>query len=1205
MVKRILAVVLLGVALPVLANASWFLNTQAKTSGGSLSSRNMAEQRSVSGSVFKSYTTHASMGVTVAADTGYTIRSVVLNGTDLGPQPSPYLATVQGVAAQSVLATFAAIPLQVSAQAGNGGAASPASYGPVVYGTKLNSPLTFYFTPQANYYVTALNGATGATLSTGVPGAAGQQVKVTYPAGYVFTAPIALSASFASSKPVASAGLPQTALSGQTVTLKGANIGSDFPTSYTWSYLSGPANQSGSNGSIIPGPPVTLTQSGATATLEAPATPGTYLFQVTLTGGSTATTAVNVTNSLLASSRSQCQFCHTSNNVGGPQLFSNWSASQHRVQKITCDKCHLDVSSGGHPGSVTSGSVDAATYNYVATGANFCASCHVSNVTLYEGSRHKANGVGCASCHSNAHNPAALASVCDSCHRDQSGQVANHPIDMGGSACVSCHNPHSTQASLGAVSGKHFNNVTSAGYPASYVTSRATCANCHNAQSSSNQAKRQQWGASGHADTAAKAFSYYDFKTRDLCVRCHTTTGFIAFSSAKVTKAWGVASDKTKEVITCVACHSDIAQGTVRAVTPNRPFADEPAFANHDVATSNICVDCHSGLNNGQSIAKHNPFNNFTTSGFIAPHYMTAGGSLQGKSGYHFPGRSYADYSSNSHRKIGMGNNNGTGSAGPCVACHMGGTEKHKFQTVTFDQTGTAIASITSSVCANCHTGLQAADLESSHGQFANALAVLGATLTAKGHAPLAAYPYFLPGGWGTGDAGANVMGAAYNYKLFASEQGAYAHNPEYARQLIIDSIDAAYNDGTVTGNIDSVLNALYGDGKITDQMRSSLTAYKQPEQSCSSCHGNPPASGTHLAQAVVPGTCANCHVWTGPGSDTHNNGTVDFNLSCSSCHGYPPAVLTVALSGHTGLHTAATDCATCHGVGAGSNAAHKDGRVETTCVACHGNPPAALTVAISGHTGTHTTATDCATCHGAGAGAAGHNNGVLATTCTACHGNPPTAQTIHTTGSVQYTHSTVGVVYTDCTVCHDSTHRNGTVDLKTNDNACSACHSYPPASPVHAAAIAGSAPNCTTCHNSYTGYSASTHNNGTVNVSADLACDTCHGYPPLPAAVLAARQSGEFVNAKLESYANGGGYHASHLLTTVSASQGFTPCLPCHPSTSHRQGGSVLRANINVFDAADVTFRFNSGLPKAYDSIAWTCSNVSCHFQSSPAWNQ
>ena len=128
-------------------------------------------------------------------------------------------------------------------------------------------------------------------------------------------------------------------------------------------------------------------------------------------------------------------------------------------------------------------------------------------------------------------------------------------------------------------------------------------------------------------------------------------------------------------------------------------------------------------------------------------------------------------------------------------------------------------------------------------------------------------------------------------------------------------------------------------------------------------------------------------------------------------------------------------------------------------------------------------------------------------------------------------------------------------------------------------------------------------HASGSPVWGASGGCDTCHGYPPV-SSMAGLGVDGNFKNAKDENYVGGGGYHSSHLLSTITVVDGFTPCLPCHPSTNHKQGGStVTRANVNVFDAADMTYRFNAGVPKLYDNTATTCSNVSCHAKASPAW--
>jgi hypothetical protein len=72
MFKIISVAVTLVCALPVLANSAWFLNTQARSAGGAITSRNMTNQRSTSGSIFRSYMTSARTSVTrMCQDIGY------------------------------------------------------------------------------------------------------------------------------------------------------------------------------------------------------------------------------------------------------------------------------------------------------------------------------------------------------------------------------------------------------------------------------------------------------------------------------------------------------------------------------------------------------------------------------------------------------------------------------------------------------------------------------------------------------------------------------------------------------------------------------------------------------------------------------------------------------------------------------------------------------------------------------------------------------------------------------------------------------------------------------------------------------------------------------------------------------------------------------------------------------------------------------
>ena len=68
------------------------------------------------------------------------------------------------------------------------------------------------------------------------------------------------------------------------------------------------------------------------------------------------------------------------------------------------------------PAQLPSGSVDRNTFNYTASGANFCATCHNPAIpTQFAASGHvaPAGAASCSFCHANAHN---VNAACVNCH---------------------------------------------------------------------------------------------------------------------------------------------------------------------------------------------------------------------------------------------------------------------------------------------------------------------------------------------------------------------------------------------------------------------------------------------------------------------------------------------------------------------------------------------------------------------------------------------------------------------------------------------------------------------------------------------------------------------------------------------------------------------------------------------------------------------
>lgn len=142
----------------------------------------------------------------------------------------------------------------------------------------------------------------------------------------------------------------------------------------------------------------------------------------------------------------------------------------------------------------------------------------------------------------------------------------------------------------------------------------------------------------------------------------------------------------------------------------------------------------------------------------------------------------------------------------------------------------------------------------------------------------------------------------------------------------------------------------------------------------------------------------------------------------------------------------------------------------------------------------------------------------------------------------------------------------------------------------------------CTKCHSHNSGFSA-----------AGATCDSCHGYPPQPGDGFP-YQGTEGKGAHLK--------HVNHLaalagVTLDPSADSFgdanvtRTCGACHDmaSLNHQTGGGAA-ASRNIDFNTVATFQFGPNPPN-YNGVKnvpsgttpKTCSNISCHFQSSPWW--
>lgn len=412
-----------------------------------------------------------------------------------------------------------------------------------------------------------------------------------------------------------------------------------------------------------------------------------------------------------------------------------------------------------------------------------------------------------------------------------------------------------------------------------------------------------------------------------------------------------------------------------------------------------------------------------------------------------------------------------------------------------------------------------------------------------------------------------------------------------------------------------------------------------QATGACGTCHKTAAigslASGshpTHFSGTVLGATdtiCTSCHAHNGSGA-THVNGAITANYtgggSCATnnCHANmtPPT---------WGVNTTNTTCTKCHGTGTVGTI---DGTNRDMVAPVGGTLSGTGQVSNNAKVGAHKThlrylngfsnysTVDyrCESCHGTLPSVGTHANG----------SSTPNFQSLATKWGARTADFTAGSC--NNTYCHNPAGTGGTMDAanagsntvpswtgaayiadggKSLTN-CQLCHKVPGSDGFSKASAHGSmmtdasANQCNTCHGhngDATGVTGRRHIDGILYVNGT--CDSCHGYPPMTQVDLDAR-SGGYVNAKLET-AGGGGHHKTHLLPTIIASDGFAPCLPCHPSDTlgfHMQGGGTVQtANVNVFYAADTDYRFDDSRAKRYISGGKTCSNVSCHFQPTPAW--
>ena len=319
--------------------------------------------------------------------------------------------------------------------------------------------------------------------------------------------------------------------------------------------------------------------------------------------------------------------------------------------------------------------------------------------------------------------------------------------------------------------------------------------------SPSNDEILEAWLASPHADSTSRAFRHWDTdgEIPGTCAVCHSTTGIEDYLAApQVTAGVIPHSVAIGTTVECAACHNENTAALDSILFPNGQTVSTPN-------SSAICSVCHQGRNSMDQVDD-------STAGvgddevspelrFINIHYAAAASTQLGnvvRGGYQYEGRSYVGpfgHVAGLETCVSChGAHDTEVKLESCTTCHAEATDFRAIRTTPMDilrdgNTGEGIAIVIDQL----HDQLEAAIR-------AYATEVGGGDIV---YSPTA-FPYFFYDLNGNGIADSEeavfpnaylswtprLLRAAYNYQFVAKDRGAFAHNPHYVLQLMIDSIE-------------------------------------------------------------------------------------------------------------------------------------------------------------------------------------------------------------------------------------------------------------------------------------------------------------------------------------------------------------------------------------------------------------------------------
>ncbi|OGW36353.1 MAG: hypothetical protein A2X58_14075 [Nitrospirae bacterium GWC2_56_14] len=452
-------------------------------------------------------------------------------------------------------------------------------------------------------------------------------------------------------------------------------------------------------------------------------------------------------------------------------------------------------------------------------------------------------------------------------------------------------------------------------------------------------------------------------------------------------------------------------------------------------------------------------------------------------------------------------------------------------------------------------------------------------------------------------------------------------------------------NGTSVYGEPDSA----NGGAGLASANSHTLAGHVSAASDCGKCHANTSTNGTSITGASHINNAMNVDLnasYDTNGATANYNGTVgQKTCSATTCHG--------AGTPKWGANTTSATCVKCHGVAGTSVASYgTDSRTAApgyngTGVDTSGSNGAPLSGGVSpdqqvGAHDTHLKGTGgyklggitCADCHAVTAlGDAGHMNGSTTMTWSNLAKNIGTDPYNADKGPIvpgytapncttNYCHGgafAVAVQGTGLTASWTGGAYLANAGSAMNSLDCNKCHQSPPTGSLkdnHSGVTLG-AGGCSGCHN-HDGYGDVRHINGILEASG--ACNTCHAYPPTPG------------DGKVYRAVEGKGAHTKHINHLVALRQQTVPgfalnpitdqfgsgdswtyvCGVCHNNATHEMSEVAPGNGRHIEIPAAYAF---GGAAQVYNAAGPTkintssaanpknCSNVSCHFKTTPVW--